>query len=349
MSVLATVGAPFRAVEAARPRDASPHGARPDGWRDRRRLLDACLSALEDESEQGRRYVSSDAAAFVRQAMPGIRAGDVIREAIELVFREQERVARILHTGVIAPIVRDRQSLRPEEARALTDQIKAGIHTTTLLLLEAHSKRAWQVLGYPTWEEYVKREFSLSRSRSYQLLDHGRVLHVLMASAKLQSVPDISAYAAAQILPRLDEVAAAVERRVTPEMDERTVRRSIQSIVDDFRAPLTRVRDSMALTVVADPKKECFGTTERCTSRSKTARELAELTAIIEHSLQLPDAEEMFGRIEDDDLPLLSRLGDAATRLTAFADAWARHVGEYSCPEFLDNPKARHRRAQYEE
>lgn len=305
MSVLANVGAPFRAVEATRPREESPRGSRPDGWRDRRRMLDACLSALEDESEQGHRYVSSDLASLVRRAMPGIRAGDVIREAIELVFQEQERTCRVLQASVITSVAKESETFRRDEARALTEQIKAGLHATTLLLLEAHSKRVWQVLGYSTWEDYVRREFNFSRSRSYQLLDHGRVLRVLMASAKLSSVPDVSAYAAAQILPRLDEVAAAVAQRMTPGMDERAIRQSIHAIVESFRAPISRARESVALTVLADVTMgQDVAALPPTTPQASS--DVAALKGIIEQSLRLPDAEAVFRWVDEDDVPQLS-------------------------------------------
>src|ERR1700722_7772485 len=340
MSVLANVEAPFRAVEAARPREESPHGPRPDGWRDRRRMLDACLSALEDESERGHRYVSSDLAALVRRAMPGIRTGDLIRESIELVFQEQERTCRVLQASLITPVVKESETLRRDEARALTEQIKAGLHATPLLLLEAHSKRAWQVLGYSTWEEYVRREFNFSRSRSYQLLDHGRVLRVLMASAKLTTVPDISAYAAAQILPRLDEVAAAVARRVTPDMDERAVRQSIHAVVESYRAPIPRGRETVALTVLADVPEGPVSAAVQPTA-PQTSSDVAALKAIIEQSLRLPDAEDVFRWVDDDDFPQLSKLRDAAARLTAFADAWARHAQAKHVRSPLDSERVR--------
>jgi len=343
MSVLASVGAPFRAVGVSR--DETSRDPRPGGWRDRRRILDACLSALEDESEKGHRYVSSEVAAVVRGAVPGVRTGDLIRDAIEMVFQEQGRACRVRAPEVAVTEVRAPGSMRREEARALTDQIKRGFHSTTLLLLEAHSQRAWHALGYQTWEDYVRQEFSLSRSRSYQLLDHGRVLQVLMASAKLESVPDISAYAAAQILPRLKEVAAAIERRVTPDMDEGTVRRSLEAVVESYRTPGLQMRDTTgALTVLADAIHEPVRPTEAAPSAPKSASEMAALRVIIERSLQLPDADEVFRSIHENDLPLLSQLADAAARLTALADAWANHVqaGTRSlgataaapCPEF---------------
>jgi hypothetical protein len=46
-------------------------------------------------------------------------------------------------------------------------------------LLEAHDRGAWLVLGYTTWEQYAKKEFHLSRKRSYQLAAGAKVREIL--------------------------------------------------------------------------------------------------------------------------------------------------------------------------
>ena len=76
-----------------------------------------------------------------------------------------------------------------DAAKQLTELIKGkmvGILDQILevdqLLLEAHDRGAWRVLGYGTWQEYMKKEFDLSRSRSYQLLDRARVRQALLAA-----------------------------------------------------------------------------------------------------------------------------------------------------------------------
>jgi membrane-associated HD superfamily phosphohydrolase len=80
--------------------------------------------------------------------------------------------------------------ISPDAARDLTKLIKdrledifGQIHEVEQLILEAHDRRAWQALGYSTWEQYVKKEFALSRSRSYQLLDQARVVNRLREAA----------------------------------------------------------------------------------------------------------------------------------------------------------------------
>lgn len=47
----------------------------------------------------------------------------------------------------------------PEAAREVTDQIKTGMESVYHLIRSAYRGRAWAVLGYRSWDEYVTREF----------------------------------------------------------------------------------------------------------------------------------------------------------------------------------------------
>ena len=44
-------------------------------------------------------------------------------------------------------------------ARDLTDQIKTGMESVYHLIRSAYRGRAWAVLGYRSWDDYVTREF----------------------------------------------------------------------------------------------------------------------------------------------------------------------------------------------
>lgn len=68
------------------------------------------------------------------------------------------------------------------EAKALTERIRKGVDQLWSLLLEAHERKAWKVLGYETWDAYIAGEFNMSRRRSYQLLDQGRVIREIGAA-----------------------------------------------------------------------------------------------------------------------------------------------------------------------
>src|SRR5215471_17099877 len=172
----------------------------------RLRLLDSCLHALEDAHEADHVTVPGQVAARVGDVVPAVRPGMLISEAINLVLYEQERYldSQGLEGGLV-PVVTE-PPLDERGARELTERIKAATREVCLLLIEAHRRRAWQALGYVTWEDYVHGEFGLSRTRSYELLDQGRVIKALQAAAGISGIPAVSAYAAEQIKPFLGEV-----------------------------------------------------------------------------------------------------------------------------------------------
>lgn len=99
------------------------------------------------------------------------------------------------------------------DARALTDQIKTSVEKTWRLLLNAHEWKAWAALGYGTWEAYVRAEFGIGRSRSYQLLDQAQVVREIEAAA-MSTVVDISEREARDLKPHLTEVTNAVREAV---------------------------------------------------------------------------------------------------------------------------------------
>lgn len=51
----------------------------------------------------------------------------------------------------------------PEEARRLTDEIKAGVENVWNLVKSAYGSRAWTALGYESWDAYCAAEFKGAR------------------------------------------------------------------------------------------------------------------------------------------------------------------------------------------
>jgi hypothetical protein len=200
------------------------------------RVLDACLYELENAHESNEKMVGADLVGRLL-AVPAIRAGMRITDAIAHVMRAQERY-------LLRPEHEDSGSaggpaLTQMEARAITARIRTGAQQMCLLLLEAYERRAAIALGYATWQRYVKEEFGLSRSRSYELLDLARVMRALGDAAGMTGTPDISPYAARQIKAHLDDVVTIVRDRAAdarPEALEEIVRRS----VDETRARIQR-------------------------------------------------------------------------------------------------------------
>lgn len=51
------------------------------------------------------------------------------------------------------------------DARAITDRIKTGVDVIWELITRAYTERAWEVLGYSSWDDYCTREFGAGRLR----------------------------------------------------------------------------------------------------------------------------------------------------------------------------------------
>jgi hypothetical protein len=231
--------------------------------REKLRLLDGCLHVLEDYHQQGEVAVPAPVAAKLRPHVAAVTPGMSISDAIEAVFTEQapylgaarsdlpmtrprgDHAARSMTPAQGAPVrpasrAGNGRPLNEAGARALTERIRSATRHVCLLLMEAHEGRAWSALGYRTWERYAKQEFGLSRSRSYELLDQGRVIAELQLAAGMSEIPDISAYVAGQIKPYLSEVTRSIRDRAgsNPEAHARHI------VGDVVRQARTRARAS---------------------------------------------------------------------------------------------------------
>jgi hypothetical protein len=127
------------------------------------------------------------------------------------------------------------------EARLLTERIRTATRQVCLLLMEVHERRAWLALGYSSWEHYVQREFNISRSRSYELLDQARVVLELRSAAGMQIVPDVSAYVAVQIKPRLRQLTDTIRERAGDASESEAVA-IVAEVVDEYRVQAARLR-----------------------------------------------------------------------------------------------------------
>lgn len=127
------------------------------------------------------------------------------------------------------------------EARAMTDRIRTATRRVCVMLYEVHERRAWIPLGYPNWERYVQAEFGISRSRSYELLDQAKVILDLQATAGIDELPDVSAYVAMQIKPRLSQIREELRRQVREARGE-DVLGIVTRLVEEHRQLVARGR-----------------------------------------------------------------------------------------------------------
>lgn len=137
------------------------------------------------------------------------------------------------------------EPLNADEARTLTDTIKSAAEVLWVLIARAHAGKAWTALGYSTWEDYVKAEFDISRSRSYQLLDQGRVIREIEAAVPEGTEVHLSEAAARDLKGVLEEVVPEIRDRTAGlAPDEASV--VLDEIVEEQRERIREQRQAAA-------------------------------------------------------------------------------------------------------
>jgi hypothetical protein len=235
-----------------------------------------------------------------------------VSTAINLVLREQEQYL----------ISRSEAAEQPEEAtetldesgaRDLTEEIKDATRQVCLLLHEAHQGRAWLALGYASWEAYVQAEFSLSRSRSYELLDQSRVIRTLMAAAGTSGTPEISAYCATQVKPYLPEM-----------IDEVRVRTAGTSEDEALAIVLKVVRERRQLIDRERSDRPGAAATRGEDDSSAGRVQLLQLRQVIGQLARMPPVDAVIASLEGGDAGDLESMDRALDWLEEFAAAWKR-------------------------
>jgi hypothetical protein len=123
-------------------------------------------------------------------------------------------------------------------AKALTERIRTTVEGLWSLVVEAHDRRAHVALGYATWGDYVRAEFNMSRSRSYQLIDQGRAIAAIeeAVSTVVDTKPrvHVTEREARAIKPNLKDVSKQIAKGLaeaaTVEADD------VQAVIDDALA-----------------------------------------------------------------------------------------------------------------
>lgn len=123
-------------------------------------------------------FDSQDDDAPTSGAPAGEPAGDQPGEPDDKVEIQNALAGNVIEDDT-APAV---TVLNENDARQLTDAIRATVDMTYQLIARAHAGRAWEALGYGSWAAYVQAEFAMSRSRSYQLLDQSKVIGAIEAA-----------------------------------------------------------------------------------------------------------------------------------------------------------------------
>lgn len=122
-----------------------------------------------------------------------------------------------------------------EEARELTDHIRATADMLYVLISRAHAGKAWKALGYDSFKDYVKEEFNISRSRAYQLLDQARVVEEITAIAPEGAQFTITEADARDVKSALDELVPEIKERTENLDDDEDAGAIIEDLIKDFR------------------------------------------------------------------------------------------------------------------
>jgi hypothetical protein len=324
----------------------------------RLKVLDACLSHLEDANEQGVAVLSDRLVMQLARHVGGLRAGMLVQDAVGLVFEQQRRLLQgsrldggyrrsapnrppLIHSATAGAddsereleATGDRQKesqpriLNEQEARDLTNRIKTDLKSVCLLVEAAHDGHAWVPLGYGTWEAYVRAEFGLSRSRSYELITQGTVVRTIQAAAGMSGVPDISSRAAMKIRSRLSEVEDAVRNAVSTGVTEEEAANLVASIIETHQKAFRPASGERPLLVGASnaARSGSIQVTRRAEPQETWIdNDRFSLGDVVEYLANLPPVPELLSRIVGHDTGQFAQLDRAARWLAELAAAWSR-------------------------
>lgn len=104
--------------------------------------------------------------------------------------------------------------LTKRAAAALTEQTRQAGEEFYALLARCHDEKAWAVMGYASWREYVASEFGSGKSTAYRLLDQARVVAELEEAGVPRARDSVSQRSAAVLAKDAGQAAEEVARDV---------------------------------------------------------------------------------------------------------------------------------------
>lgn len=119
------------------------------------------------------------------------------------------------------------------KAREITDAIRAAATATYVLLARAHEGKAYKALGYDTWADYVRNEFDITASRSYQLLDLSKVVREIEAATPEGTVVALTEAQARDIKRELPQITERIKAEVSDDPEEAAG--TVERIIEDIR------------------------------------------------------------------------------------------------------------------
>lgn len=124
--------------------------------------------------------------------------------------------------------------LSSEEAKEITENIRSTGEVLYVLVSRAHAGKAHKVLGYSSFESYVKEEFGMSRSRAYQLIGQANVISEITNAVPEGTKVDISESAARDLKGMLDKIVPSIEER-TSGLSPEDASDELNDVIDESR------------------------------------------------------------------------------------------------------------------
>lgn len=134
----------------------------------------------------------------------------------------------------LEPLSEDDYEMSEDEAHNITDAIKSSATATYILLAQAHQHKAWKALGYSTWADYVKEEFDISASRSYQLLDLSKAVAMLESATPEGTAVKLTEAQARDIKRELPNITEQIKEE-TKDLSPEDASEEVDRIIDEIR------------------------------------------------------------------------------------------------------------------
>jgi hypothetical protein len=146
------------------------------------------------------------------------------------------------------------RQLTLDEAQVITSKIQSTTEMLWELLFEAHEGKAWEPMGYTSWQAYVHAEFQISRSQSYRLIDQAKVTRAIEEAAVSAAVSpmgdtfhptvEVTERQVIAIKPHIEEVVAEVRESVASGVEPQ---QAVHFAIQKYGTPTPKDADALAL------------------------------------------------------------------------------------------------------
>jgi hypothetical protein len=113
------------------------------------------------------------------------------------------------------PVLGD-NDMSPEEARAITDRIKANLDDIWELMVDAFVRRAWRALGYQSWDAYRIAEFGQCRIKLPQENQREVIRSLREHGLSLRQIESVSGLSRPTVIKNLRQEPDGVVNSLPP-------------------------------------------------------------------------------------------------------------------------------------